>query len=115
MIHGTRPGLAQCSYNFIDSLRHDDRCSTDAPRRKIGLTSHEPLGSVFLLKISISALKIELASDDGMRSCDISQRMIHETTHGEKKRNHQNPRKTNRTERKWKPKTNTRNSGTKVK
>jgi hypothetical protein len=36
------------------------------------------------LKISISALKIELDSDDGMRSCDTSQRTIHETTHGRK-------------------------------
>jgi hypothetical protein len=77
--------------------------------RKIGFTSPEPFGSVFILKISISALKIELDSDEGMRNCDTSQRAIHETTHGEKKHNHQNQRKTNTTEKKRKPKTNTRN------
>jgi hypothetical protein len=64
VIHGAMPSLAQCSYNFIDSLQHDYRCSTDAPRRKIGFTSPEPFGSVFLLKISISALNIELDSDE---------------------------------------------------
>jgi hypothetical protein len=112
VIHGARPGLVQCSYNFIDSFRHDYRCSTDEPRRKIGLTSPEPFGSIFLLEISISALKIEWDSADGMRSCDTSQRTIHETAHGEKKHSHQNPRKTNITERKRKPKTNARNSGT---
>jgi hypothetical protein len=79
---------------------------------KIGLTSPEPFRSVFLLKISISALKIESDSDDGMRSCDTSQKTIHETTHGEKKYNQHNPRKTSTTERKRKPKTNTRNPGT---
>jgi hypothetical protein len=113
VIHGARPGQAQCSYPFTDSLRHDYRCPIDAPRRKIGLTSPEPFKYFFLLKISVSALKIEFNSDDGMRSCDTSQKTIHETTHGKKKHNHQNPRKTNTTERKRKPKTNTRNPGTK--
>jgi hypothetical protein len=112
VIHGARPGLAQCSYNFIDSFQHDYRCSTDAPRRKIGLISPEPFGSIFLLKISISALKNESDSDDGVGSCGTIQRTIHEITHGEKKRNRQNPRKTKTTERKRKPKTNMRNSGT---
>jgi hypothetical protein len=100
VIHGARPGLAQCSYNFIDSLQHDYRCSTDAPRRKIGLTSPKTFGSVFLSKISISAPKIELDFDDGMMSCDTSQRRIHDITHEAKKYNHQNARRTNTTERK---------------
>jgi hypothetical protein len=64
------------------------------------------------LKISISVLKIELDSDYGMRSCDTSQKTIHETTHGEKKYNHQNPRKINTTEGERKPKTSPTNPGT---
>jgi hypothetical protein len=63
------------------------------------------------LTISISALEIELNSDDGMRNCDTYQKTIQETIHGEKKDNHQNPRKANITERKRKPKTKTTNPG----
>jgi hypothetical protein len=99
VIHG--PGQAWRNVPIISLTVFDMIIDVPSMHRggKSGSLHLSRLDPFSCFKISISALKIELDSHDGMRSFNTSQSTIHETTHGGKKYNHQNPRKIKTTER----------------